>query len=64
MGRERVRWKERGRERKEEGEGDGWRDRKSSTFEVWRNSTLLQANCRLRHRGTDERGGDGREEGE
>ena len=28
-------------------------DRKDRSCEVWRNSTLLQANCQLRHRETD-----------
>ena len=34
-------------------------DRNDRSCEVWRNSTSLQANRRLRHRGTDEREGGG-----
>ena len=41
-------------------------DRKFRSCDVWRNSTLLQANCRLRHRGMDksEGGEEVEEEGE
>ena len=58
---------------KKDGEGEGGReqregmDRKDCSCEVWRNSMLLQANCQLRHRGTDVREGEGgrrRREGE
>ena len=34
-------------------------DRNDRSCEVWRNSTSLIENCRLRHRGTDEREGGG-----
>ena len=40
------------------------KDRKDSSCEVWRNSTLLCAKSRQRHIGMDERGkGGGRERG-
>ena len=35
-----------------------WRERKDSSCEFCRNSTL-QAKCRLRHKGLDEREGEG-----
>ena len=41
---------ERGRER----EAEGAKDRNDSSCEVWRNSTLLQAKCQVRHKGTVE----------